>query len=114
MKMKAAGWVLAAIVSGVVCACGSGRQDAAVALDAARLSVSDARKAGAESSSPARLAEAAAALSTAEGHFQKRNYAEAQSSAQKARDAALLAEKEAKAKSQTPKKSVRAKRRAKK
>jgi len=110
MKMKAAGWVLAAVVSAVVCACGSGKQEAAVSLDEARLSVSSARKAGAESSSPTRLAQAVTALTAAEADFKSRKYAEAQSSAQKARDAALQAEKDAK--SQPFKAPTRAKRRA--
>lgn len=113
MKMKMAGRLLAALAFGVMCACGSGKQEAAVALDDARLSVSAARKAGAEFASPARLAEAVNALSAAEGSFGLKNYAEAQSSAQKARDAALLAAKEAADKSKVSAKTpARAKRRA--
>lgn len=113
MKMKSAGWVLAAVVSAVVCACGSGKQEAAVALDEARLSISSARKAGAEASTPARLAQAVTALSAAEADFKSRNYSAAQDYAQKARDGAVLAEKEAKAGTgaKTP---AKAKRRAKK
>jgi len=112
MKMKAAGWVLAAVFSAVVCACGSGKQEAAVLLDEARLNISSARKAGAESSSPTRLAQAVTALTAAEADFKSRNYAQAQSSAQTARDAAQQAENEAKAKAAADKTPARAKRRA--
>lgn len=97
MRMRAAGWMMAALVSGLLSACGGGKQEAAVALDEARLSISSARKAGAETSSKERFGQATTDLSAAEESFKMKNYAEAQGSAQKARDAALQAEKAAKA-----------------
>lgn len=97
MRMKAAGWMMAALVSGALGACGGGKQEAAVALDEARLSVSSARKAGAESSSRERLAQAVTDLAAAEENFKSKDYSQAQDSARKARDAALQAEKAAKA-----------------
>jgi len=111
MKTKATGWVLAALVSAMVCACGNGKQEAAVALDEARLSVSSARKAGGESASPSRFAVAVTALAAAEVSFNTKQYGDAQSSAQKARDAALQAEKDAKS-AAAAKTTARAKRRA--
>ncbi len=97
MRKKAAGWTLAAVACVMTSACGGGKQEAAVALDEARLSVSSARKAGAEAFSPARLEEAVTALSAAEAGFKKKKFGEAQGTALKARDAARLAEKTAKA-----------------
>lgn len=96
--MKAKRWMAAAFVCIALSACGGGKQEAAVALDEARLSVSSARKAGAEASSPARLAEAVTALSAAEDSFKRKKFDAARDSAHKARDAARLAEAAAKAK----------------
>lgn len=95
--VKASRWITAAFLAAALSACGGGRQEAAVALDEARLSVSSARKAGAESFAPARLAEAVTALSAAEAGFKKKKFGEAQDAAFKARDAARLAEKTARA-----------------
>jgi len=85
----------AALACGLLCACGGGKQDAAVILDEARLGVSSARKAGAATASPARLAEAVTALSEAERSFTRQNYSESNDSARKTLVAALQAETEA-------------------
>lgn len=95
--VKASRWFTAAFIGIALSGCGAGKQEAAVALDEARLSVSSARKAGAEALSPARLQEAAAALSAAEAGFKRKDFGEAQETALKARDAARLAEKTARA-----------------
>lgn len=97
MRQKSGGWALA-LVCIAASACGGGRQEAAVALDEARLSVSGARRAGAETSAPARLGEALAALTVAEDSFSRKKFGAALASAQSARDSARLAEKTAKAK----------------
>lgn len=96
--IKTARWIAAAFVCMALGACGRGKQEAAVALDEARLSVSGALRAGAEASSPARLAEALTALSAAEDSFTRKKFDAARDSAHKARDAARLAENAAKAK----------------
>lgn len=94
MRIKAAGWVVAAIFSAAMCACGGGKQEAAMALDEARLTLSSARKSGVGSTAAAGLTAAATALADAEDSFAKREYAEAKASAHKARDAAMQVEKE--------------------
>lgn len=114
MTRKTAGWLLAAFVAGGLCACGSGKQDAAVKLDEARLSVAAARKAGAEASSPKRFSEAAAALSAAEAGFEGKNYAAATKASEEAVNAAHQAEWDAKNPPAKAKKPARAKRVAKK
>lgn len=107
MRMKASGGLMAALAILGLCACGAGKQNAAVALDEARLSISSARKAGAESSSPAVLATALASLSAAEDDFKRKNFSEALDSAQKARDSAREAEQTAKAESSRPKRRAK-------
>lgn len=95
MRKKAVGWTLAAFVCIATSACGGGKQEAAVALDEARLSVSGARKVGAQLFAPVRLGDAAALLAAAEDSFKKGKFDRARNSAQGARDAARLAENEA-------------------
>ncbi len=71
------------MVIGSLSGCGKGKEQAAVALDEARLKISDARKAGATLSSPA-LREAEAKLQGAEQSFKKGEYKPASTAASQA------------------------------
>jgi len=88
--LAAAGFMAIGALSG----CGKGKEQAVVALDEARLTISDARKAGATLSSPA-LRDAEAKLRDAEQSFKKGDYKLATTSASQASAAAASAKSEA-------------------
>jgi hypothetical protein len=86
------------LVGGMVSGCGKGKQEAAVSLDEARLTISSARKAGADVRAPKPLGDAESELTKAEQAFEAKNYGSTKVAALRAADAARSAEAQAKKK----------------
>lgn len=89
MRSRWAGAILLAAAS--LGACDNGKQEAAAALEEARLSAATSRNWGAETFAPALYAEAERELATAEKRFAAGRYDMVGFPAQKAVDAARLA-----------------------
>lgn len=86
--------MFASLALGALSGCSKGKEQAVVALDEAKLSISDARKAGATLSNSA-LRDAEVRLQDAEKNFKNGDYKRARSAASEATTAAVRAKSEA-------------------
>ena len=95
-NMMACGFVLMALAMSLgLSGCGRSKQNAALALDEARLNIASAKSAGAQKYAGQPLKEAEAALKLAEKAFGTRHFDVATHEAQKANQLAVTAQSEA-------------------
>lgn len=113
-RMNALGLVvLVSLALGALSGCGRGKEQAAVALDEARLNISSAKKAGAEARASVMIKGAQSHLVQAEESFYAGKYGPAKDAAMKAAEAAIAAESSAR-KSPPKKKAAKPRKSAKK